>query len=1619
MKKKRIVSIILSLLLIISSFPVFSYGTASNDYTQWRQGDSAWNQYEVWPKSQYPGSTMHTMKACGCLVTSIAMLLRHYNVVTTSDVNSFNPLICCEAIKRVGGFNSAADMYWDSVRKAYPGFVYQGAKAYSASNLVSLYNSGYACIVSVNGNNGNVHYVAVRSASNTSNIVIMDPGWGYTSLGSFSSVYNIYYYKVSGQPAPDVASSLSANITAPYQGETIPRAVKFLEGSVTSNYNIAEIQIFLDDIFVQKVYPNTTSYSFRGSALDNAIKFNEMSPGQHTLKIYARDARKGFEAGPLCTRTFTVRGNACLPPAMITTDADGGKNVSMSAVTGGAAIYYTTDGTTPTTSSKKFTGSFKVSDTTTIKAISAKEGYDNSAVATQIVTVAKVSAPEIVVNQTAEGAQVSISASAGSEIQYSVDGGFYRLYEKPFIASTGNEVVVKAYCKKLGCKNSDEVSATATAVIPETPNLMLYNTKANIAEGDSASFRWSDKGDSSIYRVTLYKGNTAVKSEDVEGTSASFVLDKAGDYKVTVRGKNIVGWGDESEPVEVKAHAPLTVAFKNWDDSVLSTQEVKYGRDVVVPDDPERRGYTFLYWNNESKFKNVTEDLTFEPQYKINTYSVKFYDADGKTQLGSVQKVKFGESAKDQSSLVNLKTGYCFAGWSVVSSALDSDCDWTKVDSDMILKAVVCWENQELPVIVDNVTAVRNPETGNYSVKVDMTNYPDQATTALLRVSLKTADGKMVKSGKKEFEVAADGTVSETVTLKYSGTATVAEAEVLEIKDDNLTGSALSNASTAAVTTPAGKTWTDWSEWSDTKPDSSYSGQGLDERTVYRTKSKSTTTSLSSSLSGWTQYNSSVAYGNWSDWTINPISANANTDVMTGKVYRYYYFLCPYCGAHEPFSGTSDCGQIIPWNNWVEKWSEVPYSSSYPQSFSYTPYKYWTTALDGQLWCFSSGNLYHTEIGTIDTAGNSPVILTGYKSRSKTTTYYYYKWSDWSQWTDKSYTANDNLQVESKKQYRYRSEVDVYSNLAGTEDNSGTKQTVSGTLPVTSADLSGKLATIMVYKGKNTDPNEDQIQYIGQTTIKENNAYSFSFIPKEDPTAESGDYIVALGIQGTTGLVNVDIIQAPKAKHKVVFYDSDGSIISDQEVAEGDDAIVPESPEKKGFTFTGWSCSTTNVIDDLSVTAKYSPNTYTLVFADMVSNSVFVQEKTFGDTIEYPEVSSVDGYTFKGWDKEIDGVSTVSENMVINALYEKSKFTVDFYDGNGEICSSQKVAYGESAEPPETADVKEGMLFLGWETDESWWNVKHNISVQPITAYEETAMQPLSSVESGNKGLAEVVELSSEEGAKIYYTTDGTKPTAENAQEYTEPILLEDSATVKAFASVEGKNDSEVVEIEFIYDPSYQPEIYGDIKELTTASVNAKPGEDIDLSILMKDNPGLAGCMLLIECDRSVFYINYDIDNETYEYTADEPFSKGSTSLTDYGVKGWTYLWYDLKSNTENGKLANLTLHVSPEAEEGVYPIKISYSSRNTVTDDFIEKSLDSGDIQIKTDSDALIGDISGDGEVTLGDVVLLARSLINLYTIDEALLGAADVNGDGNISNADVIKLSRYIIGLDDTLGE
>ena len=59
------------------------------------------------------------------------------------------------------------------------------------------------------------------------------------------------------------------------------------------------------------------------------------------------------------------------------------------------------------------------------------------------------------------------------------------------------------------------------------------------------------------------------------------------------------------------------------------------------------------------------------------------------------------------------------------------------------------------------------------------------------------------------------------------------------------------------------------------------------------------------------------------------------------------------------------------------------------------------------------------------------------------------------------------------------------------------------------------------------------------------------------------------------------------------------------------------------------------------------------------------------------------------------------------------------------------------------------------------------------------------------------------------------------------------------------------------------------------------------------------------------------------------------------------------------------------------------------------------------------LGDIDGDGVVTILDVTMIQRVLADVQTADDTMKKLGDVDGDGNLTITDATKLQRWLLGL------
>ena len=123
--------------------------------------------------------------------------------------------------------------------------------------------------------------------------------------------------------------------------------------------------------------PTTSSTKYTGAITVNS-----------TETINAIASASNYLTSPVASATYTDITQASAPtisPAGGTYTA--AQTVTLTDSTSGATIYYTTNGTTPTTSSTKYAGAITVSATETIEAVAVASGLNNSPVSTATFTI--------------------------------------------------------------------------------------------------------------------------------------------------------------------------------------------------------------------------------------------------------------------------------------------------------------------------------------------------------------------------------------------------------------------------------------------------------------------------------------------------------------------------------------------------------------------------------------------------------------------------------------------------------------------------------------------------------------------------------------------------------------------------------------------------------------------------------------------------------------------------------------------------------------------------------------------------------------------------------------------------------------------------------------------------------------------------------------------------------------------------------------------------------------------------------------------------------------------------------------------------------------------------------
>ena len=143
--------------------------------------------------------------------------------------------------------------------------------------------------------------------------------------------------------------------------------------------------------------------------------------------------------------------------------------------------------------------------------------------------------------------------------------------------------------------------------------------------------------------------------------------------------------------------------------------------------------------------------------------------------------------------------------------------------------------------------------------------------------------------------------------------------------------------------------------------------------------------------------------------------------------------------------------------------------------------------------------------------------------------------------------------------------------------------------------------------------------------------------------------------------------------------------------------ITAPTLTREGYQFNGWDKAfpTTMPAENVTVTAKWVVNQYTITFDTAGGSAVASITQDYGTAIAAPADPTREGYTFIGWDKAIPATMP-AENMTITAKWKVNQYTITFDSNGGSEIAPITQDYGTAITAPATP-TREGYTFIGWD----------------------------------------------------------------------------------------------------------------------------------------------------------------------------------------------------------------------------------------------------------------------------------------------------------------------------------
>ena len=241
-------------------------------------------------------------------------------------------------------------------------------------------------------------------------------------------------------------------------------------------------------------------------------------------------------------------------------------------------------------------------------------------------------------------------------------------------------------------------------------------------------------------------------------------------------------------------------------------------------------------------------------------------------------------------------------------------------------------------------------------------------------------------------------------------------------------------------------------------------------------------------------------------------------------------------------------------------------------------------------------------------------------------------------------------------------------------------------------------------------------------------------------------------IPGTMPAENMTVTATWKINQYTITFDTDGgSAVKSITQDYGTDITAPANPNKTGYTFAGWSeeIPATMPAGDMTVTAKWKINQYTITFDTDGGSEIAPITQDYNTAITAPAVPTKTGYTFDGWDKEIPGTMSAGD-MTVTATWKINQYTITFDTDGGSAVASITQDYGTAIIAPK-APTKTGYTFDGWDK-----TIPGTMPAEDVTVTATWKINQYT-ITFNTDGGSEIAPITQDYGTTIAKPTDPTK----------------------------------------------------------------------------------------------------------------------------------------------------------------------------------------------------------------------------------------------------------------------